>query len=137
LYVTYHLVEGDDERREIFSRLSPGETWDVREVDAMGLAQADEEPLAFAIAATTGPYLSRLVHAAFPARSADDEVSLHLLDYLFWELKEKGRRFLLIDRISSIDALARVARLVGLDPDLPLLIRLDDQGFLDLLKASA
>lgn len=137
MFITYHLVEGDEERRDIFSRLSPGEIWEGGDIEAMGIAQADELPLAYAITTSLGPYTSKLIHSCFPSPEGDGRLPLHLLDYLGWELKETGKRFLFIEKIATISSLARGLGLRGIHPDSPILVKLDDDGFLDLLAASA
>lgn len=137
MFITYHLVEGDEERREIFSRLNPGGIWDGGAVEAMAIAQADDLPLAFAISSAQGSCSSRLSHACFPPEPDKDEIWLHLLDYLAWEVLCLGKSFLMLDNLVSIKPLARCLGDSGLDLAYPLMVKLGDEGFLDLLKARA
>ncbi len=135
MFVTYHLVEDDEERRDIFSRLNPGGVWDKADVEAMAIAQADDAPLAFVISTSHGPRVSKLIHAHFPAEPEKDEIWLHLLDYLAWEVLCMGKSFLVLDNLVAIRPLARCFRDSGLDLAHPLMVKLGDEGFLDLLKA--
>lgn len=137
MFITYHLVEGDEERREIFSRLNPGGIWDGGAVEAMAIAQADDLPLAFAISSAQGSCSSRLSHACFPPEPDKDEIWLHLLDYLAWEIEGMGKSFLKIENIATIGPLARCLGDLGLDLTYPLMVKLGTEGFLSFLRSGA
>jgi len=135
VFVTYHLVEGDEDRRDIFSRLNPGGIWDSGAVELMAIAQAEDVPLAFVVSASLGPRISKLTHWHFPSEPERDETWLHLLDYLAWEINGLGKSFLLLDNPASLGPLARCLRDTGLDLAHPLAVKLGDEGFLGLLEA--
>lgn len=137
MFVTYHLVFGEEERRDIFARLNPGETWDGTDVEAMAIAQADELPLAFVLTTSVDTHTSKVAGSFFPSDGENDSMGLHLLDYLGWEIREAGKGFMLFDPISAVLPLARGLRHIGLNPSQALLVKLDDRALLDILAASA
>lgn len=125
MYITSHIVENEEDRRRILEAFPALGDIDLRNVELFAVSQADENIIACALASPVSDRGSGLVGLSLLSPQSHDPVAVDLFDYLAWELRDRGKAFLVVDPASADRIFGDLFKDTGCDPAARTVFKLD------------
>jgi hypothetical protein len=125
MYITSHIVENEEDRRRILEAFPALGGIDLGNVELFAVSQADENIIACALASPVSDRGSRLAGLCLLSPQSHDPVAVDLFDYLAWELRDRGKAFLVVDPADASLIFPDLFEDIGCDPAVRTVFRLD------------
>jgi hypothetical protein len=125
MYITSHIVENEEDRRHILEAFPALGGIDLRNVELFAVSQVDEKIIACALASPISDRGSALAGLCLLSPQGHDPVAVDLFDYLAWELRDRGKVFLVVDPASADRIFPDLLEDTGCDPAARTVFKLD------------
>lgn len=125
MYITSHIVENEEDRRRILEAFPALGGIDLTNVELFAVSQVDENIIACALASPVSDRGSKLVGLGLISPQGHDPVAIDLFDYLAWELRDRGKAFLVVDPSDAARIPHDLPEDTGCDPSARTIFKLD------------
>ena len=125
MYITSHIVENEEDRRRILEAFPALGGIDLRNIELLAVSQVDENIIACALASPVSERGSSLAGLGLLSPQRHDPVAVDLFDYLAWELRDRGKAFLVLDPANADRISPDLFEDTGCDPAARTVFKLD------------
>lgn len=125
MYITSHIVETEEDRRRILDAFPALGGIDLRNIELFAVSQTDDCIVACALASPVSDRGANLVGLSLLSPQSHDPVAVDLFDYLAWELRDRGKAFLVVDHANEDRIFRDLFEDTGCDPAARTVFKLD------------